>query len=134
MNSAEVVVVLHLAFIVFVAGGGLLALPWPRIAWIHLPAVAWGAWVQFADWICPLTYLEDALRGDEPQPGGFVARYLMPIVYPDMAQEGILTPTARIALGCIAIAINVLIYAWVLRRHRTRRLEASGPRLPGSGR
>lgn len=124
MNSAEVVVVLHLAFIVFVAGGGLLALRWPRIAWIHLPAVAWGAWVQFADWICPLTYLEDALRGDDPRPGSFVARYLMPIVYPEMAQEGILTPTARIALGCIAIGINVLIYAWVLRRHRRRRLEA----------
>ena len=118
MNSAEVVVVLHLAFIAFVAGGGLFALRWPRIAWIHLPAVAWGAWVQFADWICPLTYLEDALRDDDPRPGGFVARYLMPIVYPDLAQEGILTPSVRIALGCAAIGVNVLIYAWVWHRHR----------------
>ena len=69
MNSAEVVVVLHLAFIAFVAGGGLFALRWPRIAWIHLPAVAWGAWVQFADWICPLTYLEDTDAHGSDSPG-----------------------------------------------------------------
>ena len=124
MNSAEVVVVLHLAFIAFVAGGGLFALRWPRMAWIHLPAVAWGAWVQFADWICPLTYLEDALRGEESRPGGFVAHYLMPIVYPDLAQEGILTPTVRIALGCAAIGINVVIYGIVIWRHRRRHQPA----------
>ena len=123
MSSAEVVVLLHFAFIVFVAAGGLLALRWPRIAWVHLPAVAWGAWVQFADWMCPLTYLEDALRGDMLQTGGFVARYLMPVVYPDLAQAGILTPTMRIVIGCAAIGINVVIYGSVLRRWRKRRLE-----------
>ena len=123
MSSAEVVVLLHFAFIVFVAAGGLLALRWPRIAWVHLPAVAWGAWVQFADWMCPLTYLEDALRGDMSQTGGFVARYLMPLVYPDLAQEGVLTPTVRIVLGCAAIGINVVIYGSVLWRWRKRRLE-----------
>ena len=109
----------------FVAAGGLLALRWPRAAWIHLPAVAWGALVQFADWMCPLTYLEDALRGDMSEPGGFIARYLMPVVYPDLAQEGILTVQVRIALGCAVIAINVLIYGWVLRRRRKGRLEAT---------
>ena len=121
MNSAEVVVVLHLGFIAFVAAGGLFALRWPRVAWIHLPAVAWGALVQFADWVCPLTYLEDALRGDDSRQGGFVARYLMPIVYPDLAQEGILTPSVRIALGCAAIGVNVVVYAWVWHWRRNRR-------------
>ena len=135
MNSAEVVVVLHLAFIAFVAAGGLFALRWPRIAWIHLPSVAWGAWVQFVDWICPLTYLEDALRGVDPRPGGFVAHYLMPIVYPEMAQEGILTPTVRIALGCAVIGINAAIYGLVIWRHRRRRQRTMARSLssPTSG-
>lgn len=125
MSGPEFVVLLHFAFIAFVAAGGLLALRWPCAAWIHLPAVAWGALVQFADWMCPLTYLEDALRGDMSEPGGFIARYLMPVVYPDLAQEGILTVQVRIALGCAVIAINVLIYGWVLRRRRKGRLEAT---------
>lgn len=120
MSGAEVVVVLHLAFVAFVAGGGLFALRWPRIAWIHLPAVAWGAWVQFADWMCPLTYLEDALRDDDPRPAGFVARYLMPVVYPDLVQEGVLTPVVRVALGFAVIGINGVIYGTVIRHYRRR--------------
>ena len=121
MNVAELVVLLHFAFIVFVAAGGLLAMRWPRIMWIHLPAVAWGALVQFADWICPLTYLEDWLRGGSPETGGFITRHLMPIVYPDIAQEGVLTPGVRIALGFAALAVNVVVYGFVFWRWKRRK-------------
>ena len=127
MTLAELVVVLHFAFIAFVVAGGLLVLRWPRLAWIHLPAVAWGAWVQFADRICPLTYLEDALRGDASGPGGFVDRFLTPVVYPDLAQEGILTPTVRIALGCAVVGINVAIYVAVVWRRRRNAVSGDDP-------
>ena len=121
MNIAELIVLLHFAFIAFVAAGGLLALRWPRIMWIHLPAVAWGALVQFADWICPLTYLEDWLRGGTPEMGGFITRYLMPIIYPEIAQEGVLTPGVRMALGFSALAVNVVVYGLVFWRRKRRK-------------
>ncbi|HLB85193.1 MAG TPA: DUF2784 domain-containing protein, partial [Steroidobacteraceae bacterium] len=59
---ADAVLIVHLAFIAFVVLGGLLVLRWPRIAWLHLPAVAWGAWIEFSGGICPLTPLEVNLR------------------------------------------------------------------------
>ena len=72
---ADLLVVLHLAFIVFVFAGGLLALRWPRLVWAHLPCAVWGALIEFMGWICPLTPLENRWRilGHEPGYGeGFV--------------------------------------------------------------
>ena len=129
MTLAELVVVLHFAFIAFVVTGGLLVLRWPQAAWAHIPAVAWGALIQFVDGTCPLTYLEDALRDDVSAPGGFIDRFLTPIVYPDLIQEGILTPTFRIALGCGVVGINVVVYGAALWRHRRRKPAAREVRL-----
>ena len=115
--TADVVVLLHLAFILFVAVGGLLVLRWPRVAWVHLPAVVWGALIEFAGWICPLTPLENRLRaaaGDVAYTGGFIDRYIMPIVYPDGLTRGM-----QLALGVAVIAVNLVVYgALVLRRKR----------------
>jgi hypothetical protein len=83
--AADLVVLAHLGFILFVILGGLLVLRWPRMAWIHLPAVIWGALIEFAGWICPLTPLENWLReasGTAGYQGGFIEHYLVPIVYP----------------------------------------------------
>jgi hypothetical protein len=109
---ADLVVLLHLAFVAFVVAGGLLALRWPRLAWLHLPASAWGAAVEFFGWTCPLTPLEDALRGGGDR-GDFVARYLLPVLYP----AG-LTADIQVPLGIGVVAINAAIYAWVLHRRR----------------
>jgi len=115
--TADVVVLLHLAFILFVAVGGLLVLRWPRVAWVHLPAVVWGALIELAGWICPLTPLENRLRaaaGDVAYTGGFIDRYIMPIVYPDG-----LTRDMQLALGVAVIAVNLVVYgSLVLRRKR----------------
>ena len=111
---ADAVLVLHLAFIVFVAFGGLLALRWPRVAWVHLPCAAWGVAIEFGGWICPLTPLENRLRilaGERAYQGDFVARYLMPVIYPDG-----LTREAQVALGLAVFVLNVAIYATVVRR------------------
>jgi hypothetical protein len=111
---ANLVVLLHLTFVVFVAAGALLVLRWPRVAWVHLPCAAWGAFVEVAGWICPLTPLENRLRriaGEAGFEGGFIEHYALPILYPDE-----LTRTAQVTMGAVLIVVNVAIYAWVWRR------------------
>ena len=115
MSAADVVVLAHFGFIGFVAGGGLLVLRYPRVAWLHIPATVWGASVQFGDWVCPLTYLENALR-EGATGGGFIERYLMPIIYPDLLQDGILTPAVRIGLGVALLTLNAVIYGFAVYR------------------
>jgi hypothetical protein len=113
---ADLVVGLHLLFVCFVVGGGLLVLRRPRLAWVHLPAAAWGALIEFAGWICPLTPLEKWLRGrggGAGYEGDFVEHYLLPVLYP----AG-LTREVQIGLGVLVLAANVGIYWYVWRRRR----------------
>lgn len=113
---ADLVVLLHLGFVVFVVGGGFLVARRPWLAVLHLPAVAWGAWIEFSGGICPLTPLENRLRqlgGGEVYQGDFVERYLLPVLYP--AQ---LTVALQQGLGAAVIAANLISYAWAWRRLR----------------
>lgn len=113
---ADAIVGLHLAFVAFVVLGGLLVLRWPRLAWVHLPAAAWGAWIEFAGWMCPLTPLENWLReqgGEAAYGSSFVERYVLPILYPAS-----LTREMQWALGGLVLAINLAVYAAVARRSR----------------
>jgi len=114
---ADLVVIVHGLFILFVVAGGLLVLRWPRVAWLHLPAAAWGVLIEWSGWICPLTPLENTLRqaaGQAGYSGGFVERYLLPLIYP----AG-LTPAVQLWLGAVVLALNVAVYAlwWRRRRH-----------------
>ena len=98
---ADLVLILHLAFVAFVLCGGLFVLKRRWVAWLHLPAVAWGAVVEFTGWICPLTPLENWLReqgGETTYAGDFIARYLQPILYPDA-----LTPDIQVMLGALVL-------------------------------
>jgi hypothetical protein len=111
---ADLVVVLHLAFIAFVVAGGLLLVRRPRAIWLHLPAAAWGAAIEFGGWICPLTPLENRLRamaGADAYAGDFVARHLLPLIYPEA-----LTRDVQILLGVGVVAVNLAIYGRWLRR------------------
>ena len=113
---ADFVLVLHAAFVAFAVLGGLLALRWPRVAWLHLPAAAWGAIVELTGSICPLTPLESALRvaaGGEGYPGGFLEHWLDALLYPTA-----LTRCDQVLLGLSLLAFNVAVYAVVLRRLR----------------
>jgi len=112
--AADAVLVLHFAFVVFVVLGGALVLRWPKLAWIHLPAVVWAALVEVNGWICPLTPLEVSFRkasGEAGYAGDFLEHYLVALLYP----EG-LTRATQIGLGIALVAINVAIYAVVARR------------------
>ena len=121
---ADCLVVIHLAFVIFVVAGGLLVLWRPSFRWIHLPAVAWGVFIEFSGWICPLTPWEQALRVWAGQVGysdEFIDHYILPILYP----EG-LTHEVQIALGLLVIGLNAGIYTFVgYRRARaSKRMES----------
>lgn len=107
--AADLLLVLHLAFVLFVALGGLLVIRWPAAVWLHVPAAAWGAAVEAFGWICPLTPLEDDLRARAGQPvdsGDFIARTVLPLLYP----EG-LTREAQIVLAAAVLVGNLALYA-----------------------
>lgn len=111
---ADAVVVLHFAFVLFVVLGGLLALRWPRAAWIHLPTAIWGAGIELVGGICPLTPLENRLRrlgGEAGYTGGFVEHYVIPVLYPEALDRDV-----QYLLGGIVIVLNLAVYALVLRR------------------
>ena len=108
------VVLVHMAFVAFVVAGGVLALRWPRVAWIHLPAAVWGALIALAGWICPLTPLENWLRvrgGAQTYDTGFLEHYLLPILYPVA-----MTRELQIATGVLVVVLNALVYWLVIRR------------------
>lgn len=121
---ADLVLILHLAFIVFVVAGGLLALRWRWFPLIHLPAALWGVFIESSGGICPLTPLENKLRraaGASGYSGGFVEHYLVPIIYP----AELSLPVQLVLAGLLVLA-NALVYGLVWRqlRRARRRLAA----------
>lgn len=116
---AGTIVLLHLVFVAFAVLGALLALRWRWIPWLHLPAAAWAAFIELSGGICPLTPIENDLRaraGLDYYSGDFVARYLIPVLYP----EG-LTRAAQTTIGAAVVVVNVGLYAWLIRRRFRRR-------------
>lgn len=114
---ADGLVALHFAFIVFVLFGGLLVLRWRGWSALHLPAVAWAAFVEFTATTCPLTPWENALRqraGEAGYNGGFVEHYVLPVIYPAGLSPGI-----QLLVGAFVVALNVIVYVWVLRRRKS---------------
>ena len=111
---ADLVVVVHFAFVLFAVLGAFFVLRWKRCAWIHVPAVLWAALIEFAGWGCPLTPLENWLRetgGAIAYRSGFIEHYILPVLYPT-----VLTRRLQIALGLFVLGINLGIYGWVLHR------------------
>jgi hypothetical protein len=111
---ADAVVAMHFGFVLLVVAGGFLVLRWPRAAWIQLPAALWGVLVEWSGWVCPLTPLENWLRahgGAAGYAGGFVERYLLPVLYPASLTRGV-----QIVLGAAALAANLIAYALVFTR------------------
>ncbi|MGA2780334.1 MAG: DUF2784 domain-containing protein [Smithella sp.] len=113
---ANIIVLAHFLFIAFVVCGGLLVIRWLRMAFVHLPAAVWGVVVEIFGWICPLTPLENHFRllaGESSYNGDFIARYLIPVIYPEN-----LTNESQQLLGGIVIVVNVIFYTIAIRKHR----------------
>jgi hypothetical protein len=123
---ADLVLVVHLAFVIFALCGGLLTLKWRWIAWLHLPAALWGAIVEFTGWICPLTPLEHWLRtqnGETSYRSDFIAQYLLPVLYP-----GDLTRGIQLLLGTVVVALNAAVYWWLWRATQGKNTELTNQR------
>ena len=117
---ADLVVVIHFSFVLFVILGGLLVLRWPRLAYVHLPAAAWGVLIELTGWVCPLTPLEQSLRlkaGEQGYSGSFIEHYVLPLLYPSA-----LTRAIQVGIAAIVIAVNLYIYGYLLR---TRKSEST---------
>jgi len=115
---ADAVLVLHLAFIVFVVAGGLLVWRFPWVATAHIPAVLWGIYIELSGNICPLTPIENRLRhmaGETGYTGGFIEHYLMPAIYP----HG-LTREIQFVLASVVIIVNLSAYGWLIYRRLGR--------------
>ena len=116
---ADLIVIVHMMFVVFVVAGGLLVWRWPRLAWSHVPAAIWGIGIEWSGAVCPLTPLENWLRakgGESGYSGDFIVRYLLPVLYP----EG-LTRTSQLLLGLLALILNMGVYGALLLDARRRR-------------
>jgi Protein of Unknown function (DUF2784) len=123
VKAADLVVVLHFAFVLFVVLGGLLVLRWPRVMYLHVPAAIWGAVIELTGWICPLTPLENALRASAGQAGyqgGFIEHYILPALYPTA-----LTRNIQLLLGALVLLLNLAIYASVLGRSAGNRTAST---------
>ncbi len=118
--AADVLLLLHLGFVLFVVLGGLLVVKWLWLAWLHLPCVLWGALIEFGGWLCPLTPLEQRFRaaaGEGGYSGSFIEHYVTPLIYPAGLTRG-----TQIMLGLMVVIINIAVYRWVfIRRSADRR-------------
>ncbi|MES9870187.1 MAG: DUF2784 domain-containing protein [Sedimenticola sp.] len=118
--GADLVLLIHFGFILFVVLGGLLVLRWPKLAWLHVPCVIWGVTIDAMGWICPLTPLENSLRiagGEQGYEGGFIEHYLLPLIYPLGMSRG-----EQITLAMLALLLNLAIYTILVKR----RMRGSG--------
>jgi hypothetical protein len=110
---ADAVVVVHFAFVIFVAVGGLLAWRWPRVLWLHVPAVVWAVGIVTVGYECPLTPLERYFRrlgGEVASRRGFIDHYVEGVIYPEKY-----TPLLR------AIAAVLIVVGWTGALVRIRR-------------
>lgn len=114
---ADLTMLVHLAFVLFVVLGALLLL-WRRwIAWIHVPCAAYGVAIEFAGWVCPLTPLENRLRqaaGQAGYAGGFIEHYVGGLLYPKNWGQ------IHVLLGVLLIMLNAFLYAWILTRRTAK--------------
>ncbi|MGB5275577.1 MAG: DUF2784 domain-containing protein [Gammaproteobacteria bacterium] len=112
--AADLLVLLHLLFILFVVAGGFAVFKWQWMAALHVPAAIWGALIEYRHWVCPLTPWENKLRqiaGQEGYTEGFIEHYILPLVYPPG-----LTRDVQIILGTTVVVVNLLIYGVFLYR------------------
>lgn len=117
--AANLVMLLHLSFVLFVVLGGLLVLRWAPLVWLHIPALAWGLVIGVMRWTCPLTPMEQELRAAAGQAGfkgGFIDHYIMPLLYPESPGREL----ELLILGLL-LTVNVVLYWWHLRRQRKER-------------
>ena len=119
--AADLLVSVHLGFILFVALGGFLVLKWGKVAFLHIPCALWGALIEFGGCVCPLTPLEQHFRkiaGEAGYTGGFIDHYVMLLIYPAGLTRGM-----QVSLGVVVLAVNLCVYGRGLVDRANRRKD-----------
>lgn len=114
----DLTVFIHLAFILFVVAGGLLVLRWQKMICLHLPAVVWGAVVEYFNIVCPLTPLENYFRklaGNSTYRTGFIEQYITPLIYPESLERN-----SQFILGSLVVVINTVIYLILIKKYKSQ--------------
>ena len=121
---ADTIMLVHFGFILFVFLGAFLVLRWPRLAWVHVPCFLYGGAIGIFGWICPLTYWENDLRalaGAEVDGTGFVERFVMPLIYPELLFPNGFPEHGFLYISLVVFGLNIVIYGWLIRRKRMSR-------------
>ena len=119
---ADLLVIFHFLFILFVVFGGLFVFKWPRVICLHIPAAVWGGLIEIQGWLCPLTPIENRLRQAADVTAykdGFIEHYLVPVIYPTE-----LTREDQLFLGLSVLILNGIVYIWVLLRRLRKKRSA----------
>ena len=112
--AADLTLIVHFAFIIFVVFGALLFFVSTKIIYVHVPALIWGIYIELTHSVCPLTYLENWFLQKAnltTYSEGFIPYYLVPIVYPNNLTEDLQTYIA-IAL----IVANTIMYGFIISK------------------
>ena len=107
-TAGALVALMHIAYLLFVIGGGFLVLRWPWLAWVHVPAAAWAALVMLISVPCPLTPLENWCRrraGAQPYSTGFLVHYFGRSLCPRGLTRG-----RRLAISATVVVVNLIVY------------------------
>jgi chloramphenicol 3-O-phosphotransferase len=117
---ATAVLAVHFLVLAHIVLGAFLAWRWPRALLVHVPFVLWGLGIVLLGFVCPLTELENWLRGRGGNPDGFIAEYL----------DGVLSPDEYLVASRVLAGVAVVVsYVGAIVAWRRRR-AASGPRFP----
>jgi len=111
---ANLLVLLHLAFVLFVVFGAILVRYRRWVMWVHLPAALWGAFISAIGGVCPLTPWENHFRqlaGQSGYQGGFIEHYIIPVLYPSA-----LTLDLQRAEAVFVVIVNAGLYLWVWKK------------------
>ena len=112
--AANLTLIVHFVFILFVVFGALLFFVSTKIVFIHIPAFIWGSYIELTHSICPLTYLENWFLHKAnltTYSEGFIQHYLVSIVYPTNLSKDL-----QIYLGIAIIVVNIIIYGFIISR------------------
>jgi hypothetical protein len=116
---ADLTVITHFVFILFVLFGGFLVRYRPRLVWLHLPTLLWALGIEAIGWRCPLTVLEKWLRirgGMGGYLGGFVRHWIISPLF----DPGAIPPTVRSALALLPVGLSAIAYGRVFRDRQGR--------------
>ncbi|MBF0381598.1 MAG: DUF2784 domain-containing protein [Magnetococcales bacterium] len=118
---ADIVIVFHCFFVLFVFLGGLFVLRQPKLAWVHFPAAIWGAGIGLGFWFCPLTTLENSLRNigvAQGYPSSFVDQFILPLIYPELWFSSGFPGWGFTAIGLFILFSNAAIYRLVWQKYK----------------